>query len=69
MKLSIMLRTGDFRGDHTADVCRAVEYMPGETIEHLAKRVQLGHTHSYRQEGDCLEIRLVEIEAGEDGHD
>jgi len=39
VKLSILLRTRDHRGDHDADVAIAFEPRPGETVEELAKRV------------------------------
>ena len=39
MKLSILLHTKDYRGDHSADVCIAHEPMHEETVEHLAERL------------------------------
>lgn len=39
MKLSIILRTSDFRGDHETDVAVAIEPQPGETVEQLVRRV------------------------------
>lgn len=61
MKIQIMLHTVDFRGDHAADVCRVVEYKPGETVEQLCERTGLGN-NKYAP-GENLQIRLVEIHA------
>lgn len=64
MKIQIMLHTTDYRGDHAADVCRVVEYKPGETIEALCERSALGaNLGNGRAVGENLQIRLVEIPA------
>lgn len=39
MKLSIILATQDFRGDHSADVRIAFDPVPGETVEQLIERM------------------------------
>lgn len=62
MKISIMLHTADYRGDHSADICRAVEYKQGETIEELCNRVGIGK-NPHAACGENIQIRLVEIPA------
>jgi len=52
--ISVILRTSDFRGDHSADVLIAFELEPGETAEHLAKRLLVRDNNC-----DCVELRLV----------
>jgi hypothetical protein len=59
MKMSILFRTSAFRGDHAADICLPVEPLEGETVEALLKRVGLSDASG----GDCVEIRLIAIEA------
>lgn len=39
MKFIVKLFTGDYRGDHTADVCELHEAAPGETVEQLVARL------------------------------
>ena len=41
MKFGIIFETSEYRGDHSADVCRIVEPLENETIENLIKRVGL----------------------------
>ena len=55
MKLSILLRTRDHRGDHDADVAIAFEPRPGETVEELAKRV-----FSEGRTIEVIELRVVQ---------
>ncbi len=57
MKLSIMLHTDDYRGDHGTDVLVAHELEENETVEHLAKRL-LFQADKGRYV-DKIEIRLV----------
>lgn len=60
MRLSILLKTADYRGDHTTDVAVALDVLPGETVEHLAARA-FGHRKYMEKEYEVLEIRpLVE---------
>lgn len=40
----IEVHTADYRGDHSADVVRALRPIEGETVEDLMKRVK-AHTH------------------------
>ena len=61
MKIQITLHTADYRGDHAADICRAVEYAPGETIEQLCERAGLGQ-NQYAA-GENIQIRLIDIPA------
>lgn len=59
MKLSVLLKTNEFRGDHAADVTLAYELRPGETVEQLAERIirQGRNKDAY---ADVIEIRLVQ---------
>lgn len=60
MKLSILLATTDFRGDHEAEVFIAHEALPGETVEDLASRLLLTPSSGYRRpERDVIQIRVV----------
>jgi hypothetical protein len=52
--ISVILRTSEFRGDHSADVLIAYELEPEETVEHLAKRLLIRDA-----EGDCIEVRFA----------
>ena len=61
MKLSVIHRTEDYRGDHSADIEVAHELRPGETVEQLAERLKLADG---AQRGDVIEIRAI---AGGDG--
>lgn len=56
MKLSALLRTSDFRGDHSTDIAIAHEVLAGETVEAFAARV-------FAQADvrtDCIELRIVQ---------
>lgn len=56
--LTIMVCTADYRGDHAADIAIALEYRPGETVEQLVGRAQLGRNPHAR--GELVEIRLAQ---------
>ena len=56
MKLSVIHRTEDYRGDHSADICIAHELRAGETVEHLATRLNLPDGAA---RGDVIEIRAI----------
>lgn len=58
MKLNILVHTVNFCGDHAADTCIALDPKPGETIEQLVERAQLGK-NEYAGKGECIAIRLV----------
>lgn len=58
MTLSILLRTMDYRGDHSADIYLAFSLKPSETVEELATR--LLSSDGYGR--DVIEIRLVKTE-------
>jgi len=58
MRLSVLLRTIDFRGDHSADVLIAHDVRPGETVEELATRL-LGKEPYITAEAKVIEIRFV----------
>lgn len=64
MRLSVILRTQDFRGDHGADVGIAHELLAGETVEGLAARL-LDRQNAYAPDQVAvIEIRRV-VEAPE----
>ena len=56
MKLSILLRTTDYRGDHAADVCIAYEVKDGETVQQLAERLLKDESY-IRRGAKVVEIR------------
>lgn len=58
MKLSILLKTSEYRGDHSADVAVAYEQVPFEQVAELVKRVDMKFD-------DVLEIRVIKES---DGH-
>ena len=39
MKISCLLRTSEYRGDHASDCTLAVEIQPSETVESLCERL------------------------------
>lgn len=51
--MSIILRTSEMRGDHSADVGVAIKPVPGETLEQLMARCKLSPC-------DTLEIRATQ---------
>ena len=53
MRLSVLLKTQEFRGDHSANVSVVYEPVDDETVVDLAKRL-------LRVSTDVLEIRLVQ---------
>jgi len=62
VKISVLLRTCDFRGDHSADVLIAQEVAPNETVESLAERLLAARYLPYGKVdySDVVEIRLVQ---------
>ena len=56
MKLSIIHRTRDYRGTHSADIAVAHELREGESTEDLAERLKLA---SGARQGDVIEIRAI----------
>jgi len=60
MKLSIMLRTADYRGDHSTDVLIAYDCLPDETVHQLAER--LLQPEPYVRDGSkVIEIRVIQL--------
>lgn len=61
MRLSILLATSVFRGDHHAEVFLAHEPLPGETVAELVARLIPKPSSGYRQEQaeDVIQIRVV----------
>lgn len=55
MKLSIILKTKEFRGDHSADILIAYEQIPFEHVFELVKRANMDYL-------DVLEIRVLKPE-------
>ena len=60
MKLSILHRTADFRGDHSADILIAHETVDGEAVTELARRILNGRNPYH----GVIEIRLEKPSAG-----
>jgi hypothetical protein len=62
MKIAIKHFTDDYRGDHTTDVCRMIDPLPGETVEALVRRViQPNKERSYSNLFfDRIEIQVVQ---------
>ena len=58
--ISILFHTADYRGDHTADICEALDYIPGETVEGLLDRAGIGENPHAR--GERIELRLLRKE-------
>ncbi len=58
MKVSIMLVTTDYRGDHSADVRIAYELQADESVDHLVKR--LLSSGSASRKVDYIELRIIE---------
>ena len=60
---SMKLHTSEFRGDHTADVCKVLPPVFGESVMELAKRAfdEKGYVfgRSINREFDWIEIRPV----------
>ena len=56
MKISVIHKTSDYRGDHAADVSHAYELKPGETVEALMTRV-FGESPSKGHVNDHIELR------------
>ena len=57
MKLSILRRMSDYRGDHSADISVAYDHRPDETLESMVRRVFGPHPDSFVSE--CIEVRVV----------
>lgn len=54
MKISVLLHTTDYRGDHSAEVAIAHEVRPGETVEELMGSL------IQDQRVDYIELRYVQ---------
>lgn len=52
--LSILLRTYEYRGDHSSDICIAYEAKEHETVEELVKRLN-------PENQDVIEIRTCKV--------
>lgn len=57
MTVAILLRTQEYRGDHSADVVIAEELLAGETVEALAERLLMRYGDPRFE--DWIEVRLV----------
>jgi hypothetical protein len=67
-RISVLLRTQDFRGDHSAAVAKAYRVRRGETLAELVDRTLGDSRDSYRPaDVDHLEIRLMVSEKDEEG--
>ncbi len=59
MKLSVMLRTTEYRGDRDAEVMIAHEVLPGETVMELTTRIISMTTDGRPRKTDVVELRVV----------
>jgi hypothetical protein len=63
-RISCMLRTSEFRGDHGADVSQAQRIKPGETVTSLVFRLikERRQPHSYEADpaNDVIELRRIQ---------
>lgn len=55
MKVNLLLRYSDFRGDHAADCALAMDVIPGETVDALMARARW-----LRGTVEVVEVRIVE---------
>ena len=62
MKLSILVFTQNYCGDHSADACIALDAKDGETIEQLISRAKLGK-NEYAGKSEHIQIRISYEEA------
>ena len=58
-RISVLLRTIDFRADHAADVAIAHEILSGETVEALVVRLLKGRQGFVKPECEWIELRVV----------
>ena len=56
IQINCLLRTANYRGDHSADVAIAISVEPGETVESLVKRLLV---HTEKTIGELIELRLA----------
>lgn len=52
MKISILLKTSEYRGDHSADITLAYDLIGDETVADLVRRIKLTTI-------DVIEIRTI----------
>lgn len=57
MKISVIHKTSDYRGDHDADVSLAYEVNENETVDSLCNRILFDGTRPLLQ--DHIELRLI----------
>jgi hypothetical protein len=63
LKLSIILHTAEYRGDHSADIAITLDSIEGETVEALWLRAaKFRDGRPYPSCGDCIEIREIVIQ-------
>ena len=56
-KISVLLYTSDYRGDHSADMVIAYDLKDGETVEELAERlIKKNNLGGYT---DHIEVRWI----------
>lgn len=57
-KISVLLRTSEYQGDHSDAVSIACELREGETVQQLAERLLKDGSYSNKFH-DVIELRLV----------
>ena len=53
-KVSVLLRTSEYRGDHSTDIAVAHDIRPGETVSALVDRLKPGPS-------EWIEIRAIVV--------
>lgn len=62
MKISILVYTQNFCGDHSTDACIALDAKENETVEQLIERAKLGK-NNYAGKSEYIAIRQSHEEA------
>lgn len=57
MKIAVFLHTAEYRGDHSADICRVIDAPPETTISELCDKLLGKNPHCSVEH---IEIRRVE---------
>lgn len=60
MKLNILLKTTDCRGDHSTEIAVAYEVNSGETVMELSERLLGLEATGDKKVSDWIEIRRIE---------
>lgn len=61
-RIEVLYHTSHYRGDHAADICRAIVVEPWETIGQVVLRTLAENQRGAFDEGDHLQIRIAEVD-------